>query len=183
VVRREHRAEHGRDGVEGGIREGERLRVSLEQLDGEPLGVRPSAGPLEERRNVVDADCGAAVAGRCDRCVAAAGRDVEDAPAGPEVGSVAEVLGNEHDPGGDDGEVAARPGRLLALLDGAEVGLGGIEHVGHLSPRVARTVIRPRRSTVRPRRPGGIGGSYPSLGPSLPNWQGAQVDIFRYRHI
>ena len=40
-----------------------------------------------------------------------------------QVGGVAELLGHEHDPGGHDREVAARPGLLLALLDGLEVGL------------------------------------------------------------
>ena len=95
---------------------------------------RPSASArrrplLEQRRHVVDADRGGAVPRRCDRGVAAAGGDVEHAPAGLQVGGVAEVLGDEHDAGGDDGEVAARPGRLLALLDGAEVGLGGFQNV------------------------------------------------------
>jgi hypothetical protein len=46
-----------------------------------------------------------------------------------EVGRVAEVLRHEHDPGGDDGEVAARPRLLLALLDGGEI--GGSDGVGH----------------------------------------------------
>ena len=40
-----------------------------------------------------------------------------------QVGRVAELLGHEHDPGGDDGEVAARPRLLLPLLDGVEIGL------------------------------------------------------------
>ena len=125
VVGREHRAEDGRDGVEGGVRERQRLGVALEELDVEALGGRALAAALEEGRHVVDADRRAAVPGRGDGGVAAAGRDVEHAPAGAQVGGVAEVLGDEHDPGGDDGEVAARPGLLLALLDGAEVGSGG----------------------------------------------------------
>ena len=162
VVGSEHGAEHRRDGVEGRILERQRLGVALEQLDGEAFGVRPAAAALEQRRDVVDADGSAAVARRGDRGVAAAGGDVEDAPAGLEVGGVAEVLGDEHDPGGDDGEVAARPGRLLALLDGAEVGGGGVQRVGHRSPSGRR--VRTRRSTVRPRAPDGIGGGYPSLG-------------------
>ena len=64
---------------------------------------RPSASArraaaLEERGDVVDADGGAAVPRGRDRRVAAAGGDVEHAPAGLEVGRVAEVLGHEHDP-------------------------------------------------------------------------------------
>ena len=105
------------------VRERQGFGVAFEQLDGEALGLRPEAAALEQRRDVVDADGRAAVAGRGDRGVAAAGGDVEDAPAGLEVGGVAEVLGDEHDPGGDDGEVAARPGRLLARLTAPRSGV------------------------------------------------------------
>ena len=115
VVGREHRAEDGRDGVERRVGERQRLGVALEQLDVEALGGGALAAALEQRRHVVDADRGAAVPGGGDGGVAAAGGDVEHAPAGVQVGGVAEVLGDEHDAGGDDGEVAARPGLLLAL--------------------------------------------------------------------
>ncbi len=96
---------------------------AVEQLHVEALGRGAPAAALEQRGHVVDADGGAAEPRRCDRRVAAAGGDVEDAPAGVEVGGVAEPLGDEDDPGRHDGEVAARPGLLLALLDGAEVRL------------------------------------------------------------
>ena len=89
----------------------------------EALRGGPQAAGLEQGRHVVDADGRAAEPCSGDGGVAAAGGDVEDAPAGVQVGGVAELLGHEHDPGGHDGEVAARPGLLLALLDGAEVGL------------------------------------------------------------
>ena len=150
VVGREHGAEDGRDGVEGAVRERQRLRVALQQLDRKPLGLGAAAAALEERRDVVDADGGAAVARRGDGGVAAAGGDVEHAPACLEVGGVAEVLGHEHDPGGHDGEVAARPGRLLPLLDRVEVGSGGIGD-GHFSLRVVDRSGRGCRaqSTVR----------------------------------
>jgi hypothetical protein len=85
---------------------------------------RAQPAALEERRHVVDADGRAAEPRRGDRRVAAAGRDVEDAPAGVQVGGVAEPLRDENDRRGDDGEVAARPRLLLALLHGREIGLG-----------------------------------------------------------
>ena len=136
---------------------------------------RPSASAaasaaLEERRDVVDADRGAAVPRCGDRGVAAAGGDVEHAPAGLEVGGVAEVLGHEHDPGGHDGEVAARPGRLLPLLDRVEVRSGGVG-AGHLQASV--WLIDPV-SIAGLDRPYGcrchavIGDGYPSSSAQLP---------------
>jgi hypothetical protein len=140
VVGREHRAEDGDDRVEGVVGEGQRLGVALHELDREAFGLGAPAARLEQVRDVVDADRDAAVARRRDRGVAAAGGDVEHAPAGMEVGRVAEVLGHEHDSGGDDGEVAARPRLLLALLDGGEVGqIGGACH-----ERLLCVVMRPR---------------------------------------
>ena len=139
VVGGEHGAEHGRDGVEGAVRERERLRVPFQQLDRQALGVRAAAAVLEECRDVVDPHGRAAVPRRGDRGVAAAGRDVEHTPAGLEVGGVAEVLGHEHDPRGDDGEVAARPGCLLPLLDRLEVGSGGVGD-GHFKPPLVSSI-------------------------------------------
>ncbi len=127
VVGREHRAEDRRDGVEGAVGERQRLGVALDELDVEALGGGAPAAALEQGRHVVDADGVAAEPRRGDRGVAAAGGDVEHAPAGVQVGGVAELLGDEHDPGGDDGEVAARPGLLLAPLDVVEVGLACLE--------------------------------------------------------
>ena len=91
------------------------------KLDVEPLGGRADAAPLEQRRDVVDADGGTAEAGGGDRGVPAAGGDVEHAPAGVKVGAVDEALRDRGRCGGDDGEVAARPGLLLTGLDRGEV--------------------------------------------------------------
>jgi hypothetical protein len=60
------------------------------------------------------------VSRRRDRRIAGAGCDVEDVPAGPEVGRVAELLCDEHDARRHGAVVAARPGRLLPLLDRLE---------------------------------------------------------------
>ena len=110
VIGGEHGAEDRRDGIERAVGERQRLGVAFQELDREAFGLGAAAAALEESGDVVDADRSAAVARGCDRRIAAAGGDVEDAPAGVQVGGVAEVLGHEHDPGGDDGEVAARPG-------------------------------------------------------------------------
>ena len=121
VIGREHRAEDGGDGIEGRVRERQCLGVALDELDLEPLGGGPQAALLEQGRHVVDADGRAAEPGGRDRRVAAAGGDVEDAPAGVQVGGVAELLGDDLDLRRDDGEIAARPGLLLPLLDRLEV--------------------------------------------------------------
>ena len=114
VVGGEHRAEDGRDRVEGRVGERQRLGVSLEELDVEPFRGRALAAALEQRRHVVDADHVGAEARGGDRGVAAAGGDVEHAPAGVQVGGVDELLGDEHDLRRDDGEVAARPAPAAA---------------------------------------------------------------------
>ena len=85
-------------------------------------GADPAA--LEQRRDVVDADGLAAPPGGREGGVAAAGGDVEHAPPGLEVRGLAQVLGLEDDPRGDDGEIAARPGALLPGLHRGEVGGG-----------------------------------------------------------
>jgi hypothetical protein len=132
VVRREHRPEHRRDGVEGVVRERERLGVSLHELDGEAFGLGSHACALEERGHVVDADDVAAEPRGPDRRVAAAGRDVEHAPARVKVGVVDEPLRDERHPGRDHGEVAARPRLLLLLLDGREVWPCVLHRLGHV---------------------------------------------------
>ena len=104
------------------VRERQVLGVALDEVDDQALGGRANAALLEQRRHVVDADGDTAVPGRGDRGVAASGCDIEHMPAGPEIGAVAELLGDEHDPGRDDREVAARPGALLTGLDRPELG-------------------------------------------------------------
>ena len=125
VVRGEHDPVDREHGVEGGVGEGEVLRVALDELDVEVLGRGADPTALEQRRDVVDADDLAAPPGGRDRGVAAAGGDVEHAPAGLEVRGLAQVLGLEDDPRGDDGEIAARPGALLPALHRGEVGQRG----------------------------------------------------------
>ena len=87
VVRREHRAEHRRHGVERRIRERERLGVAVRRST-QALGRGAMAAALEQGGHVVDADGDTAVPGRGDRGVAASGCDVEHMPAGPQIGVV-----------------------------------------------------------------------------------------------
>ncbi len=169
VIRGEHGSEDRRDGIERGVREGQLLGVALEQLHGEVLGRRALAAPLEQGRNVVDADGRAAEPGRRDRGVAAARGDVEHAPAGVQVCGVAQLLGDENDLGGHLVEIAARPRLLLALLDGAEVGCGRFQRACHCaSPSCKRTTARAGEFTLWPGRRAVIGGDHPSSAGRLP---------------
>ena len=140
-----------------------------DELDRQPLRGRPQAGTLEQGRHVVDPDGLDAQPRGGDGGVAAAGRDVQDAPAGVEVGRVDEPLGDDHDPRRDGVVVAARPGLLLPLLHGRRgpaSGVGVSRVVCHLlapfaagaalggvvaRPRSAACVRR-RRARVTPRR-------------------------------
>src|SRR5262249_54306324 len=80
--------------------------------------------PLEERRDVVDANGFAATTGGSDGGVPASRRNIEDAPPGLEVCGLTQVLGLKNDPRGDNREIAARPGFLLAGFYRGEVGSG-----------------------------------------------------------
>jgi hypothetical protein len=115
---------NGADDVELAVPERQRLRVALDELGVETLGVAPPAGPVEERRDVVDADDLATAAGRGQGRIAAAGRDVEDVLGRVDVERLDEQLRHDLDLGPDHVVVAARPGRLLTALDGGEVRRG-----------------------------------------------------------
>ena len=152
MVRGEHRAEDRQGRVEARVREGNRLGVALEQGDAQALGLDAAAAAREQGRDVVDPDRVRAAAGGGDRRVAAAARDIEDAPAGLQVGRVAERVCDGLDQGRDGVEVAARPHLLLALLDLLEVGAG-------LSVRV---IVVPPGFVVRDRSRVSSGGGGPA---------------------
>ena len=101
--------------------ERQRLRVALEEVGVQALGLGAPARPLEQGRDVVEADDRAAAPRRGQGGVAAAGRDVEDALGRVDVERLDEQLRHDQDLGPDHVVVAARPGRLLALLDRREV--------------------------------------------------------------
>ena len=124
LVGREHRAEHRCHDVEARVAERQRLGIGLDVVGGQALDLGPAARPIEQRGHVVDADDRAAAARGGHRGVAAAGGDVEDGLGRMDVERFDEQLGHEQDLGPDHVVVAARPGRLLACLDGGEVGLG-----------------------------------------------------------
>ena len=120
-ARGEHGAEHGDDGVEGGVGVGELLGVALVELDGEAFGGGAFAGLDEEVGGDVDAgDDGSARASGMASVAGAAG-DVEDAGAGRDGEAADEGFGAAGDGFGDDAEVAGHPGGahgVLDLLDG-----------------------------------------------------------------
>ena len=121
MVWREHRAVDARHRIERRVAERQVLGVALDEVDREPLRPGALATAFEQRRDVVGAGRAAAEPCGGDRCVAAAGRDVEDAPARVQIGGVDEALGGGDDRGRDLGEVAARPDGLLLGLDCLEV--------------------------------------------------------------
>ena len=92
VVRREHHADAGHDGVERPVGVRQRLGVGGLPVEGEALGRGGPAADLEKLgREVGGGDPGAA-AGRGQRHVARAGGDVEDALAGADADGLDEDL-------------------------------------------------------------------------------------------
>ena len=121
MIGREHHPEHGKHRVEIPVRHRQVFDVAEPELGVEALGHRPRASALEQLGNVVDADGVSAGARRGQGGIAVAARDVQHLPPGLQVGCIGEQLADQHDPGGDDGVVAAGPGFLLARLDHRQV--------------------------------------------------------------
>ena len=147
------------------VRQRDVLGVALDQVDVEALGLDAAPAAVEQRRHVVDADDVAAVAGRGDGRVAAAAGDVEHAPAGLRVDGVDERVGDGLDQRRDGVEVAARPHRLLALLDLAQVGRRR-RRLGDRHRLLPSNLVD--GSKVRRRRRSGIGARYPSSAGAVP---------------
>ena len=121
LVGGEHRPEDREGGVERLVGERDLLGVAFTEIDADPLGSGALAAALEQGGDVVDAGHDAAEPGGGDRRVAAPARDVEHGRAGAQVRGVGQALGDGDDQGGDLGEVAARPRRLLTGLDGCQI--------------------------------------------------------------
>ena len=120
-ARGEHGAEHGGDGVEGGVAVGKGFGVALVEGDGEAFVGGAGAGLLEQVECDVDAGNDAAAAGEWNGDVAGAAGDVKDAGAGGYVETGDEVFCAGGDGLGDDAEVAGHPTGThvgLDLLDG-----------------------------------------------------------------
>ena len=121
LVGREHHAE-GRDHhVEAAIRERQRFRVGLAELDVEPFGGGAFAGALEQRGHVVGRDHVAPAPRGRERDVAVAGGHVEHLLPGADVEGLAQLLADDLQGGADDGIVAGGPGALLARLERREI--------------------------------------------------------------
>nr|GEU28537.1 conserved hypothetical protein [Tanacetum cinerariifolium] len=127
MVGREHGAERGQRHVEAAVAERQLLGVRLAERDVESFRCRAGAAFFQQRRHVVGGrDAGEAAGGR-QRCVAVAGSDVDHAFAGADVGGLGQRLADDLQRDADHGKIAAGPGGLLPLLDGAEIrgGCGG----------------------------------------------------------
>jgi hypothetical protein len=116
LVGREHHAVRRERRVERRVREGQRFRVPLDEVDREPFGLGALASPCEQPRDVVEAGDAAEASRRGKRRVAVAAGDVEDHRARVEVGGFTERLSDELESGADHREVAGSPGGLLARL-------------------------------------------------------------------
>ena len=145
-VRREHHADGRQHDVEAGVLERQVLGVGHLGGEREPVGVRPSTGPLEQGLDVVGGGDVAAPASGGERRVAVAGGDVEHGLPGRHVDGLAEPLADDLQRRADDGVVARGPGGLLLLLDRREgvEGQGG-GHCSLLLAPVAGAVSDPGR--------------------------------------
>ncbi len=123
LVGGEHHPEGRDDRVEALVRERQRFRVGLAELDVEPFGRGALAGALEQRRHVVGGDHVAPATGGGEGRVAVAGSDVEHLLSRAEIEGLAQFLADDLQGGADDGIIARRPRRLLAGLERLEVGL------------------------------------------------------------
>jgi hypothetical protein len=128
VVWSEHHAEGRQDGVELAVVEGQLLDVGDGERDGHALGPRSVGATVEKARDVVGRRNTGAAPSSGEGGVAVAGRDVEDLLVPVDVARFGKLLTDELEGGADDGVVAARPGGLLATLDGGE-----IDRDGHVS--------------------------------------------------
>jgi hypothetical protein len=146
--------EHGpagrQDHVEGVVGERQVLGVGLLEGRLQPLGGGAPAGPVQQRRDVVDAGDLAEAAGGGQGGVAVAAGHVEHPLAGAQVDRLAQQLGGEQEPGADGRVVARGPGGLLALLDGDDIHDPSLDHRASAS----RTGV-PARSVPGVLQPGG----------------------------
>ena len=103
---REHHAE-GRDhDIEGVVGERQRLRVSLLELDRQPISGGAGAAALQQRRHVVGRDDIAPAARGREADIAVAGGDIEDFLPGAKIECLAKFFADDLQGGADDGIVA-----------------------------------------------------------------------------
>ena len=124
LIRREHAAEDGADHVEAAVVERQRLGVALHEVRVQALRIGAPSRALEQGGHVVEPDDGAPASSRGEGGIPAARRDVEHTLGGVDVERLDQELRDDDDLRPDHVVVATRPGRLLALLDRAEVRRG-----------------------------------------------------------
>ncbi len=122
LIGREHHPEGRDDDVEAAVVERQGLGVGLLEGNGKPLGLRPFAGPLQQRRHIVGRDDVAPAPRGGQRNVAVPGRDVEHALPGPQVEGFAQLLADDLEGGAHHRVVAGGPGPVLTGLEGGVIG-------------------------------------------------------------
>ena len=133
VIRREHHAEGGQHDVEAAVVERQCLGIGHLKLHGQIFRTRALAPFVQQRRHIVGRGHVGEATCRRKRRVAVAGGDIEHTLAGAHIGGFGERFADDLQRGTDDGEVAAGPGGLLALLDRGEIRHGEIGAAARLS--------------------------------------------------
>ena len=138
MVRREHHADTGEDGIELTVVARQGLGIRHDPLDVESLGLGEAMPLVEQFGCQVCCDDVGAGAGRGDRDVAGPRRDVVDALSCTDVGGIDEDRAERGDDLGRNGGVVAEcPHRTVLGLEGCVVGGrggGGWSRVAHGSP-------------------------------------------------
>ena len=102
--------------------ERQRLGVGFAELDRQPLRSGARTPLFQQRGHIVGGGDLRKAACRGERGVAVAGSDIDNPFVGADVGGLGERFADDLERDADDGKIAARPSRLLALLDRGEIG-------------------------------------------------------------
>jgi hypothetical protein len=125
LVGGEHHAEGRQRHIEAVVGKRQRFGVGGLERHGQTLRGCAFLAALQQFADIIGRGHLREVARCRQRRVAVAGSDVEHALAGAQIDRLAEALADDLQGGADHGVVAGGPSRLLALLDGGVVGLGG----------------------------------------------------------
>src|SRR5947209_2425195 len=107
MLRSKHHAVNGDHRIEGSIRKGKLFRVAFDKLHGEVLGLGAKPSAFQQRGDKITPDHLTAPPRRGDSSIAAPGGNVQYAPAGLQVGRLAELFGLIDNTGGYHRKIAA----------------------------------------------------------------------------